>query len=26
VVRHRIVMDIVEAYRRYGDRRAQAGE
>jgi phosphate starvation-inducible PhoH-like protein len=26
VVRHRIVMDIVEAYRRYGDRRARAGE
>jgi phosphate starvation-inducible protein PhoH and related proteins len=26
VVRHRIVMDIVEAYRRYGDRRAQASE
>jgi phosphate starvation-inducible PhoH-like protein len=26
VVRHRIVMDIVEAYRRYGDRRARASE
>ncbi len=26
VVRHRIVMDIVEAYRRYGERRASASE
>jgi phosphate starvation-inducible PhoH-like protein len=26
VVRHKIVQDIVEAYRRYGESRAQAGE
>ncbi|HYH28197.1 MAG TPA: PhoH family protein [Actinomycetota bacterium] len=26
VVRHKIVQDIVEAYRVYGDRRARAGE
>ena len=26
VVRHKIVMDIVEAYRRYGDRQAQTGQ
>jgi phosphate starvation-inducible PhoH-like protein len=26
VVRHKIVQDIVEAYRRFGERRAQVGE
>ena len=26
VVRHKIVQDIVEAYRRFGEQRAQAGE
>jgi phosphate starvation-inducible protein PhoH and related proteins len=26
VVRHRIVQDIVEAYRRFGEQRARAGE
>jgi len=26
VVRHKIVQDIVEAYRRFGERRARAGE